>query len=264
MAYELQNQTQYRNEYLLDIRESADVYDKLDHVLVRLLATTFEYFGDTSTIPWREFVPFDTLSHVSLGVWSAYFQIVEQNDEVLRYIFDCLRLSGKIERLRIATAALNNISGFAASRIPFSNVAAFLDALDGVIEESPPRAQARGVVGTTLALFLWAYPEQCDASRVVLAIGRCLPLFPVTVDPMLLIDSLMVVLHHANRMESSEAIIAVLEMLVVLAGDTDSPDACRSRIQDFFRETRCLGILLAPGILLSRPAQRALERLTPP
>jgi hypothetical protein len=212
------------------------MYSELDGSLTRLFAAVFEQFGDSSGVPWRESVPFDTASRVCLGVWGAYFQIVEQSDVVLEYVFACLRHSDTVPGLAMATAAVEQIGAIAARRVPLSDGAlnATLAALRDVTDVLPPRTRIRGVVGMTLALIMRAYTDQCEVEYVLAEMGRCCPLKMPAVDRMAIVEALLFVVgqHWPRVIEAGEevtnSIIAnVREMLA------RGPEECQRRIREF-------------------------------
>jgi hypothetical protein len=251
-----------RSEMLLDVRESEVLYGSANTVVPNFITRVFEQFGDSSTIQWREAVPFDTSSVICVKIWSSYFEIVEQSDEVLSYIFSCLSLVGTLSGLVIATTGIERIRDFALHRIPLSEAAvqAALEALHGVIEKYPARSKIRRDIGITLVLLLSVYSDQCDPDQVILAMAECCPFRMDVIDLSAALDALLFVINrYWTRVLESPEILANTLLSSLMSIFQLGTETCQLRIRHFFQDVVPLENLMTGQAGLPLPISLKLQ-----
>jgi hypothetical protein len=234
-SHALLEQSQTRSRELLDVRESHCVSADLSLALSSLLGLVFAHFGDSSPLPWREHVPL-VPAELSLPVWGAYFRLVEQSDDILRFLCESLRahdVDGAL-RLTLRSSALREVALVCAARAPIAAaaVARIAAEIRDVVRDAPAGSYTRFLCGLALPLVMCVYADRYDGGEAVGDVVECWSAprpfaFPEWLPVGLFVQSIVHVLEHywrdiaAARMD----VVRIMVAAVALWGDKIDPDS---------------------------------------
>jgi hypothetical protein len=165
-----------RADNLLDLRAVDQTCCIVVTPLVSLISSIWQICGDVSSVPWREHVPRDPTSPLSLGVWASYYRLIDPREDIVQLLcaglsadakdLNCLLQKELFESLRAVVALKQPLSVEAVSLITNSTIEWI---------SSHPRQNLRGCASLLLAFVLWSYPEQADESTVIPIILQTVP-----------------------------------------------------------------------------------------